>query len=238
MNVRSSYISEIRRLRDRRYRALLRTSGIISVLLHCALLIALSPMAAEFPLVRHIGYAGRLSLLPEISVLEEVDEKAREFEGASGRGSDSFLRVITFTFVDGETPPGSTVLEKTREPEHDEDAGEDILERLERSLPQPTSDEIVITRFVPPVYPQASLDSGVEGVVVFRLHVTKQGTVSRAWLLNSEVDPACEMAADAALSQWVFRPYLVDGRPTDILIDQRVRFQISRPPATRRASRP
>lgn len=237
MNVRSSYISEIRGARDRRYRRLVFVSACASAAAHLILIVVLSPLADDFPLVRHIGYAGPLRILPEISVLEEVDEAETEVEGASGRGSSSFMQVITFTYADGEIPPGSASEEEEIE-EAEQEVGDDILEELERSLPQPTSEEIVMTRFVPPVYPTASLESGVEGVVVFRLLVTKRGNVSRAWLLSSEVDPACEVAAEAALSQWTFRPYLVDGRPTDILIDQRVRFEIDRPQAPGRIGRP
>jgi TonB family protein len=52
------------------------------------------------------------------------------------------------------------------------------------------------------------------------------GEVRRAWLLSSEVDEACDLAAHRAVMQWEFEPYIVNGRPTSILVDQRIRFRI------------
>jgi TonB family protein len=66
----------------------------------------------------------------------------------------------------------------------------------------------------------------VEGVVVFRLHVSKHGRVARAWLLSSEVDEECEAAARRAVLQWRFRPHVIRGAAVDFLVDQRIRFRL------------
>jgi protein TonB len=79
---------------------------------------------------------------------------------------------------------------------------------------------------VKPAYPASSVRAGVEGVVTFRVHVTADGTVARVWLLNSEVDRACDDAAKRALLEWRFRPFLVEGEPSDVLVDQRIRFSL------------
>ena len=145
-------------------------------------------------------------------------------ETFSGSGSESALRVLDITVVDATEAGKTGVREKTGR--RDETLGDEALTQLERALPQPTSRDLVIVRLVKPAYPASSVRAGVEGVVTFRVHVTADGTVARVWLLNSEVDRACDDAAKRALLEWRFRPFLVEGEPSDVLVDQRIRFSL------------
>jgi TonB family protein len=191
---------------------------------HLLLAVGFAPLSEEIPLVRHIGYRGQMRILPEISVLREPGEVENELERVAGFSSGSVMEVITIEIVDGEIPaegPKRVAMEES-EPE----AGDDVITRLESSLPQPTSSEMVIERLVKPLYPASSIEAGVEGVVTFRLHVAKTGEVRRAWVLDSEVDEACILEAYRAVTRWKFEPYVVNGRPTPILVDQRIRFRL------------
>jgi TonB family protein len=214
-----------RQLREREYRRALSLAVALAVIMHVALFVSLVPLEGRIPLVRHLGYEGSLRILPEISVRREPGPVNSDLETLSGRGARAALQVIDITVVDSERPAGTRAREETGT--RDETVGDKLLTQLERSLPQPTSRELVVIRLVKPAYPRSSVLAGVEGVVTFRLHVTSDGVVARTWLLSSEVDRACDEAARRAVLQWRFRPFLTDGEPTDVLVDQRIRFTLT-----------
>ncbi len=214
-----------RELRERQYRRAMALAVALAVALHAALFVSLAPLQGRIPLVRQLGYEGPLRILAEISEMREPGAVDADLETISGRGARAALEAIDITIVDSERPVGTRAREETGTRE--ETAGDELLTQLERSLPQPTSRELVIIRLVKPAYPRRSVQAGVEGAVTFRIHVTSDGVVARAWLMSSEVDPACDEAARRALLQWRFRPFLTDGEPTDVLVDQRIRFTLT-----------
>ncbi len=225
MDAWSPYATENKRGRERTYRTRMIWALATAAAVHLLLFLALAPPRGRIPLVRHIGYQGVTQIQPEISVQREPDTFEAEQTIARGRGEEGFIRVVSIRVVDWVVPSGIPSEETTGEAEPVE-AGEDLRTELARSLPQPTSSQVVITRFVKPLYPPSSIARGIEGVVTFRLHVTAEGRVARAWLLKSEVDQACEIEAHRAVTQWKFRPFLIDGEPTAILVDQRIRFRL------------
>ncbi len=85
---------------------------------------------------------------------------------------------------------------------------------------------MVVSHLVKPRYPASSRAAGIEGVVVFRIHVTKTGEVANVWLLSSEVDRVCEQAARRAIYRWRYAPYRVNGEAVDFLGDQPIRFRL------------
>jgi protein TonB len=218
-------LRQTRRERDRLYRATLRFATLAALIGHAALFVTLGPLQHRIPLVRHIGYEGPLRILPEISVQKETGRRESEFETAAGRGSRAVFEVVDITIVDRERAEGRRAREDTGF--RDESVGDELLDQLERTLPQPTSRDLVVVRLVKPGYPSSSVLAGVEGVVAFRVHLASDGTVARVWLLSSEVDRACDESARRALMQWRFRPYLRDGEPSDVLVDQRIRFTLT-----------
>jgi TonB family protein len=218
------YFTPVRRRRTPEYRRVIMLSIVVSVVFHAALVAIMAPVSERMPLVRHIGYRGANRLLPEISVMREPSLSENDVETRSGDLLGGGFRVVAIEVVDEEAPDRRVTDEAEKEP--DVSTGDDLLDRLEASLPQPLSSELVVRHLVEPAYPAASIAAGVEGVTTFRLYVSKTGDVKRAWLLSSEVDRSCNTAAYRAVLQWKFEPYLVDGRPTPILVDQRIRFRL------------
>ncbi len=196
-----------------------------AVALHIIFVPAFAPLKQKIPLVRHIGYEGALRLFPEISVRREVGEQETEEQTAMGAGSKRHFEVIETRLAAEEDRVHEEMKPETGD--YEEDYGEELLHYLERSLPQPTSRDVVLVKFVKPVYPPLSIAAGTEGVVKFRLHVTGRGRVVRAWLLSSDVDDLMEIAAKRAILQWRFEPHLVDGVAVDFLVDQRIRFRLN-----------
>jgi len=223
MHLLSPYVTAYRRRRDRAYVVRMRWAVAGAITFHLALAGALAPFKQQIPLVRRVGYEGPVQLLPEISVLRDPGEFETE-QQAQGKGREGFFRVIETRLVQSERAIEQTPRQTTND--YEEEYGEELLSMLEMSLPQPTSRDVVLLRFVKPVYPPQSIAEGTEGVVEFRVHVTERGRVARAWILSSDVDGRMELAARRALQQWRFRPHLIEGTAVDFLVDQRIRFRL------------
>ena len=76
-----------------------------------------------------------------------------------------------------------------------------------------------------PEYPESALAAGFEGVIIVRVIVGPDGTVSYAETLV-ERDPELRDAALAAATHWRFNPGLIDGIPVPTQMMVPVRFQL------------
>jgi len=76
-----------------------------------------------------------------------------------------------------------------------------------------------------PIYPlQAKLDH-VQGKVEFRVLIGKDGRVQTVDLISGE--PVLADAAKEAVSQWVYKPTLLNGQPVEVLTQVDVNFTLS-----------
>jgi TonB family protein len=82
---------------------------------------------------------------------------------------------------------------------------------------------ILITK-IPPVYPPAAKARSVEGVVVLRLLIDKEGGVKRVEVLQG--DPLLVQAARDAVQQWRYKPSTIGGAPAEAEISASVTFQL------------
>ncbi len=213
--------------RDRSYRRRVLVALSLSVVVHVVAIVVVAPFRDRIPLVRTIGYLGPTHILPEIYVVRDVGPSERELHVARGVGGRNVFRIVPITITDWEVPEGESETSEVGDESDDiADDGLDLLHELEMALPQPRSQEMIVAHLVRPTYPKSSRAAGVEGVVVFRVHVTKTGEVANVWLLTSEVDRACEQSARRALYMWRYLPYLVDGEAVGFLWDQPVRFRL------------
>ncbi len=224
MSERPSYVTEIRRGREQRYRRTIAWSTAGAVVFHILLALTIAPLGARLPLVMRSGYRGEIRLLPVISILREPDETESEAQ-ASGRelGSSGF-RVINLVIAEHELPRKAPIEAEVEE--LNRALGDDPRNLRDTSLPQPTGQEITIAHLVEPIYPQSAIDMGIEGIAVFGIRVEATGEVRRTWLVESEVSGECNLEAQRALLQWRFEPYLVDGRPIPFHKFYRVRFHL------------
>jgi len=77
-----------------------------------------------------------------------------------------------------------------------------------------------------PVYPAIAKVAGVQGTVVLEATVSKQGTIEN---LRATSGPAMlRQAALDAVSQWRFRPYLLNGEPVAVETSVNVVFNLQR----------
>jgi periplasmic protein TonB len=90
------------------------------------------------------------------------------------------------------------------------------------------ADELpALIKDTPPEYPEVAREAVVEGEVLLRVLVGKDGRV-----VDVHVDksiPMLDPAAVAAARAWVFKPALCQNRPVAVWITRRVRFSLSQP---------
>ena len=83
----------------------------------------------------------------------------------------------------------------------------------------------VVTRRVNPSYPRAARDQGIEGTVVIRAIVRRDGRAGEVEILR-DLPMGLGDAAREAVRQWRFRPATVGGQPIDVYYTVTVRFTL------------
>jgi TonB family protein len=66
-----------------------------------------------------------------------------------------------------------------------------------------------------PVYPDEAMKKGIHGDVAFKINVDESGKITASDLLG-EGDPLLVEASKEALQTFHFRPYLLNGTPTQV----------------------
>lgn len=78
---------------------------------------------------------------------------------------------------------------------------------------------------IPPVYPPELEQRGVEGVVVIRAVISRDGVPLNPHVLNTEIDPRFAQAALDSVAQWRYQPALLNGQPVEIATTITVEFR-------------
>lgn len=81
---------------------------------------------------------------------------------------------------------------------------------------------------VDPIYPQLALNRGLEGWVKVGLHITPQGTVRDAEVLDAQPAQVFNRAVMRAVMRWKFRPKIENGVPVDNYVTQIVQFNLEK----------
>lgn len=77
---------------------------------------------------------------------------------------------------------------------------------------------------VQPTYPSTALRLRIQGIVQLAATITKNGDVANLKQLSG--DPNLGHAAEDAVRQWKYKPYLLDGRPVEIQTQISVEFKL------------
>ena len=85
-----------------------------------------------------------------------------------------------------------------------------------------------VVKRVDPEYPSELRELGVQGVVVIRGTVPKEGGLLRNPHVVRSDHPALASYALDAVSRWLFSPGLQDGEPVDVDFTTDVRFSLTR----------
>ncbi|MCK7482729.1 MAG: energy transducer TonB [Candidatus Moduliflexus flocculans] len=81
-----------------------------------------------------------------------------------------------------------------------------------------------LVKEVAPVYPEVARQAGVQGVVILGVKTDEQGQVADTIVLRSI--PLLDQAAIDAVRQWVYEPFVQDGKPVPVVFNVTVRFEL------------
>jgi TonB family protein len=79
-----------------------------------------------------------------------------------------------------------------------------------------------LIRRVDPIYPEIARQAHVEGVVILQARTDTSGKVKEVMVLRSV--PLLDQAAIDAVSQWVYEPMIIKGKPMEAVFTVTVRF--------------
>ena len=80
---------------------------------------------------------------------------------------------------------------------------------------------------VSPDYPADAQADGVEGTVLLRAIVSKDGALLHVTQVNNSVDPRLVRAAMAAVPLWRYQPTLLNGEPVEVITTIDVTFRLN-----------
>jgi periplasmic protein TonB len=75
---------------------------------------------------------------------------------------------------------------------------------------------------VEPVYPAIAKTAGVQGAVLIRALISREGTIEQAQVISGS--PWLSRAALDAIRQWRYRPYYLNGAPVEVDTEITVNF--------------
>lgn len=84
-----------------------------------------------------------------------------------------------------------------------------------------------IQKKVTPLYPPAAKASGIQGAVLLEAIIAKDGSLLSLRVINSQIDPDLARSAVEAVSQWHYRPTLLNGVPVEVITQITVNFTLS-----------
>jgi protein TonB len=76
-----------------------------------------------------------------------------------------------------------------------------------------------------PIYPQLAKTARIQGTVRFTAIIGRDGTIQNLQLINGH--PLLVPAAQAAVSQWVYQPTLLNGEPVEVITQIDVNFTLT-----------
>ena len=85
-----------------------------------------------------------------------------------------------------------------------------------------------LIRKVTPLYPSTAKFDRVEGTVIMKAVIAKDGTILSLEQINKLVDARLAEAALDAVKQWQYKPTLLNGEPIEVVTEIEVNFTLTR----------
>jgi TonB family protein len=92
-----------------------------------------------------------------------------------------------------------------------------------------------IIRMVRPVYPAEALKKRIEGAVILEAVIDKHGRVRDTRMISTP-DSLLTAAAEQALKQWVYEPFVVNGETKDVLFTVTLTFRLDPEQGTKKVA--
>lgn len=85
-----------------------------------------------------------------------------------------------------------------------------------------------LIRKVTPIYPATAKLDGVEGTVIMKAVIGKEGNILSLEQVNKMVDQRLVEVALDAVKQWQYKPTLLNGQPVEVITEIEVNFTLAR----------
>jgi protein TonB len=83
----------------------------------------------------------------------------------------------------------------------------------------------LLIRRVQPVYPPLARQARIQGQVLLRAQISKDGSIENLQLISGH--PMLVQSALDAVKQWKYKPYLLNGEPVEVDTEVQVNFTLS-----------
>jgi TonB family protein len=127
-------------------------------------------------------------------------------------------RHVSFVRLDGE---GVACAQTSREPSAPKGVPEWTGVRVGAGIKEPKK-----TKNVAPIYPASAKQRRADGVVIIEAVISASGCISGATVVQ-QIDPALDMAALRAVSDWRYTPTLLNGVAVPVLMTITINFRLS-----------
>ena len=84
----------------------------------------------------------------------------------------------------------------------------------------------LILKKVPPQYPETAKKAHIQGKVILRAVISKDGDVENLQIISGH--PQLVPSAIDAVKQWKYRPYLQQGKPVEVETEIDVNFTLAK----------
>ncbi|HEY2458699.1 MAG TPA: M56 family metallopeptidase [Candidatus Acidoferrum sp.] len=84
----------------------------------------------------------------------------------------------------------------------------------------------LIVHKVPPAYPESSRSAGIQGIVTLQAVISKDGVPLSLRVMNPQIDPNLARSSVESVSQWRYRPVLLNGAPVEADTTIQVNFSL------------
>jgi TonB family protein len=84
----------------------------------------------------------------------------------------------------------------------------------------------LIVRKVQPVYPEPARSAGIQGVVTLHAVISKEGVPLSLRVMNPQIDPDLARSSVESVSQWRYRPILLNGAAVEADTTIQVNFSL------------
>ena len=84
----------------------------------------------------------------------------------------------------------------------------------------------LLVKKVQPSYPEAARKGHIQGAVILRAAISKDGDVENLQVVSGP--PELTPSAIEAVKQWKYRPYMKDGHAVEVETDITVNFTLSK----------
>lgn len=85
-----------------------------------------------------------------------------------------------------------------------------------------------LTQMARPAYPPECKAAGIEGTVLLRAVISKEGDILSLQRVNQMVDERLALAASEAVSKWKYQPTLLNGEPIEVITEIEVNFALQK----------